>query len=100
MLQFLLAISDQSDHEKVEYIYHKYRHDMLRLCKFFSNCKKKTNGTVQKPARLWAGSFFCLPYKKKHARGLNELAKPAKRTSQAIFGDTKERTVAKRNRSQ
>ena len=34
MLQFLLAISDQSDHEKVEYIYHKYRHDMLRLAKY------------------------------------------------------------------
>ena len=34
MLQFLLAISDQSDHEKVEYIYHKYRYDMLRLAKY------------------------------------------------------------------
>lgn len=45
------------------------------------------------------GSFFCLPYKKEARARPNELAKPAKRTSQAIFGDTKERTVAKRNRS-
>ena len=31
MLQFLLSIADQSDHEKVEYVYHKYHQEMLRL---------------------------------------------------------------------
>ncbi len=33
MLLFLLAISDQNHREKVEYIYHRYRNDMLRLAR-------------------------------------------------------------------
>ena len=33
MLQFLLTLADKSDHEKVEYIYHKYHQDMLRLAR-------------------------------------------------------------------
>lgn len=31
MLPFLLSIADQKDHEKVEYVYHKYHQKMLRL---------------------------------------------------------------------
>ena len=33
MLQFLLSIADESDHAKVEYIYHRYHKDMLRVAK-------------------------------------------------------------------
>lgn len=34
MLLFLLAISDESDREKVEYLYRRYRSDMLRLAAY------------------------------------------------------------------
>lgn len=33
MLQFLLSIADERDHAKVEYIYHRYHKDMLRVAK-------------------------------------------------------------------
>ena len=33
MLQFLLSIADESDHAKVEYIYHRYHDEMLRVAK-------------------------------------------------------------------
>jgi RNA polymerase sigma-70 factor (ECF subfamily) len=53
MLQFLLSIADQSDHEKVEYIYHKYHQDMLRLAKQHlrqmksANCELDAEDVVQ-----------------------------------------------------
>ena len=53
MLQFLLSIADLSDHEKVEYIYHKYRQDMLRLAysrlrqKRSANCELDAEDVVQ-----------------------------------------------------
>ena len=34
MLQFLLTISDGGDREKVEYLYRRYRNDMLRLATY------------------------------------------------------------------
>ena len=33
MLQFLLSIADESDHEKVEYLYHKFHKDMILMAK-------------------------------------------------------------------
>ena len=33
MLQFLLSIADESDHAKIEYLYNRYRGDMLRIAK-------------------------------------------------------------------
>ena len=33
MLQFLLSIADESDHEKVEYLYHKFHKDMIIMAK-------------------------------------------------------------------
>lgn len=33
MLQFLLSIADEKDHVKIEYLYHRYHADMLRLAK-------------------------------------------------------------------
>ena len=53
MLQFLLSIADQSDHEKVEYVYHKYHQDMLRLATYrlrqrrSANCELDAEDVVQ-----------------------------------------------------
>lgn len=53
MLQFLLSIADQSDHEKVEYVYHKYHQDMLRLATYrlrqrrSANCELDAEDIVQ-----------------------------------------------------
>lgn len=33
MLQFLLSVSDRSDHEKIEYVYHQYHKQMLRFAR-------------------------------------------------------------------
>ena len=33
MLHFLLSIADESDHAKIEYIYHRYHDEMLRVAK-------------------------------------------------------------------
>lgn len=34
MLQFLLSISDEKDHSKIEYLYNQYHGDMLRFAKY------------------------------------------------------------------
>lgn len=34
MLQFLLLISDESDHEKIKYLYDRYHNEMLKIAKY------------------------------------------------------------------
>lgn len=33
MLQFLLSISDESNHSKIEYLYNRYQKEMMRVAK-------------------------------------------------------------------
>ena len=53
MLSFLLTIADKSDHEKVEYIYHRYHQEMLRIAAYqlrgmgSHNCKLDAEDVVQ-----------------------------------------------------